>query len=141
MLFLFSITNLAYVLEINIFRKLKYPTHLENNSPSKKIPSIIWVTMTLNLCFYYQLCVKWACIHVYRLEINLDILGKLIQVSLNVWGCLTPNEMHIELVSLIIWLNDYSLTNTSPAPPPEVYWCVTRRGKGGGGRSPLRFFK
>ena len=80
------------------------PTHLENNSPSKKIPSIISVTMTLNLCFYHQLCVKWACIHVYRLEINLGILDKLIQVSLNVWGCLTPNEMHIELVSFIIWL-------------------------------------
>ena len=48
---------------------------------------------------------------VYILEIVLDILGKLNHNSWNVCGCLTLNEMHIELAFLIICLIN-NLTNT-----------------------------
>ena len=53
------------------------------------------------------------------MEIDLDILEKFIQDSRNDCGCFTPNEMHIKLTSLIIYLIKYNLTNTSSTPPPE----------------------
>ena len=49
--------------------------------------------------------------YVYILEIVLDILGKFNHNSWNVCGCLTLNEMHIELAFLIIYLIN-NLTNT-----------------------------
>ena len=49
-----------------------------------------------------------------------DIMNKLIHDSPNVCGCLTLNEMHIKLASLIISLTNDNLTNTSSTRPPEV---------------------
>ena len=53
------------------------------------------------------------------MEINLDILNKLIYDSRNDCGYLTPNEMHIKLTSLIICLINDNPINTSSTPPPE----------------------
>ena len=44
------------------------PIYLKNNGQSINdinVPLIFWfLTMTFNLCFYYQLWVKWVCIHI-----------------------------------------------------------------------------
>ena len=56
----------------------------------------------------------------YILEIVQDILDKLIHNSRNVCRCLTLNEMHIKLASLIISSTNSKLINTSSTPPPEV---------------------
>ena len=58
--------------------------------------------------------------YVYILEIVLEILDELIHDSPNVCGCLTLNEMHIKLASLIISLTNDNLTNITSTPPPEV---------------------
>ena len=47
-------------------------------------------------------------------------MDKLIHDSWNVCECLTLNEMHIQLASLIVCLINYNLTNTLSTPPPEV---------------------
>ena len=61
--------------------------------------------------------VKWVlCI----LERVLDILDKLIHDSQNVCGCLTLNEMHIKLESLITCSIKDNLTNTLSTLPTEV---------------------
>ena len=57
--------------------------------------------------------------YVEILKIVLDILDKLIQDFQNICGCLTMNEMHIKLTSLIICLINDNLINTSSTPPPE----------------------
>ena len=49
-----------------------------------------------------------------------DIMNKLIHDSPNPCGCLTLNEMHIKLASLIISLTNNNLANTSSTHPPEV---------------------
>ena len=61
-------------------------------------------------------------LNVYILEIVLDILDKLFHDSLNLCGCLTLNEMHIDLASLIICicLIKCNLTHTSSISPPTV---------------------
>ena len=51
------------------------------------------------------------------MEIVLDKLHKLIRDSENVCGCLTLDEMYIELASLIICSINENLTNTSSATP------------------------
>ena len=56
--------------------------------------------------------------YVYILEIVLDI-DKLIHGSRNICGCLTLNEIHIKLTSLIIFSSNDSLINASSTPPPE----------------------
>ena len=50
--------------------------------------------------------------YVYIVEIVLDVLDKLIHDSRKVCGCLTLNEMQIELASLIVYLINDILTNT-----------------------------
>ena len=100
------------------------PIHLKNNGPRIKVSLILWFLIkTFNLCFYRQLWVKW---YVYILEIVLSILEKLIYDSQNVCGCLTLNEMHIKLASLIIWSINDNLTNTSSTRLPEVkkQYCI-----------------
>ena len=76
-----------------------------------------FLIMTFNLRFYHQLWVKWVCIHIGN---SSGHIGKIIHDSQNICGCLTLDEMHIELASLITFLIDYILTNTSSTPPPEV---------------------
>ena len=98
------------------------PINLRNNGPSIEVPLIFWfLIMTFNICFYPQLWVKWV---LYKLEIVLGILDKLINDSRNVCGCLTLNEIHIELAYLIIGPINDNLTNTSSTPPPEVKTTV-----------------
>ena len=48
------------------------------------------------------------------------MLDKLIYDSRNVCECLTLNEMHIKLASLINCATNDNLTNASSTPPPEV---------------------
>ena len=62
--------------------------------------------------------------YVYILEIVLDILGKLSHDFWNVCGCLTLNEMHIELASLIICSIDNNLTNTFTWSKRTVLYIV-----------------
>ena len=62
--------------------------------------------------------------YVYILEIVLDILGKLNHDFWNVCGCLTLNEMHIELASLIICSIDNNLTNTFTWSKRTVLYIV-----------------
>ena len=91
---------------------------LRNNGLSIKVPLIFsFLIITFNLCFYHQL---WVKRHVFILEIVLDILHKLIHDSRNVCGCLTLDEMYIELASLITCAINENLTNTSSTLPSEV---------------------
>ena len=60
--------------------------------------------------------------NVYILEIVLEILEKLIHDSRNVCVCLTLNEIHTELASLIICLINGSLTNTPSTHRPKVIY-------------------
>ena len=67
--------------------------------------------------------------YVYILEIVLDILGKLSHDFWNVCGCLTLNEMHIELASLIICSIDSNLSNTftwSERTVNLIISCISR---------------
>ena len=64
--------------------------------------------------------VSYMYTYVYILEIVLEILDKLIHDPPNVCECLTLNEMHIKLASLIIFLTNDNLTNITSTPPPEV---------------------
>ena len=57
--------------------------------------------------------------YVYMLEIVLDILDKFIHDYRNISGCLTMNEMHIKLTSLIICSIKDNLTNTWSTRPAE----------------------
>ena len=87
------------------------PDHLKNNGPSIKIHLIFWVfIMTFNLCFYHQLWVKWVCIHI----------GNSSGHSWNACGCLTLNQMHIELTFLIISLINDNLTSNLSIHPQKV---------------------
>ena len=96
------------------------PVLLKNNGPHLKVSLILWLLITtLNLCFYYQLWVKWV-MYTYWSRIFPVILDKLIYNFQNVCGCLTLNEMLIKLVSLIICSINDNLSNTSSTPPPEV---------------------
>ena len=94
------------------------PIYLENTGPSKKVSLIFrFLIMTFNLCFITNCGLNG---YVYVLKIVLDILDKLIHNFRNVSGCLTLNEMHIKLASLIICSINYNLTNTSSVHLPEV---------------------
>ena len=62
--------------------------------------------------------------YVYLLEIALDILGKLSHDSWNVCECLTPNEMHIELTSMIICLINTNLMDTFTWSKRTVLYIV-----------------
>ena len=62
--------------------------------------------------------------YVYILEIVLDILGKLSHDFWNVCGCLTLNEMHIELASLIICSIDNNLANIFTWSKRTVFYIV-----------------
>ena len=62
--------------------------------------------------------------YVYILEIALDILGKLNHDSWNVCECLTLNEMHIELTSLIICLINNNLMDTFTWSKRTVLYIV-----------------
>ena len=94
------------------------PIHLKNNAPHIKVTLIFWfLIMTFNLCFHHQLWVKW---YVYILAIVLVICDELIHNSPNACGCLTVNEMHIKLASLIISSTSNNLTNSPSTPLPEV---------------------
>ena len=76
-----------------------------------KVPLIFWfLIMTFNLCFITNFGLN---VYLYMLEIVLNILEKLIHDSRNVCGCLTLNEIHIELASLIISSIKDSITNIS----------------------------
>ena len=91
--------------------------YIWSTCPHIKVPLIFWfLIMILYLCFYHQLWVKWVCMDIENI---LDILEKLIDDFQNICGCLTLNEMHIKLKSLIICLIYDKLTNTSLTPPPE----------------------
>ena len=91
--------------------RLKYPHSFKKNSPRMKVPLIFWfLIMTFNLCFITNFGLN---VYVYMLEIVLNILEKLIHDSRNVCGCLTLNEIHIELPSLIISSIKDSITNIS----------------------------
>ena len=91
--------------------------HLKNNGPHIEVSFI---------CFFYHdflLVFITDCglnRYVYILDIVLGILDKLIHDSQNICGCLTLNEMHIKLTSLITCSINNNLTNTSSIPPPEV---------------------
>ena len=61
--------------------------------------------------------------YAYIFEIVLDILGKLNHDSWNICGCLTLNEMHIELASLIICLIS-NLSNTFTWSKRTVLYIV-----------------
>ena len=57
--------------------------------------------------------------YVHMLEIVLDILDKFIHDYRNISGCLTMNEMHIKLTSLIICSIKDNFTNTWSTRPAE----------------------
>ena len=88
------------------------PIHLENSGPSIKDSLIFpFLTTTFNSCFQHQLWVKWVCIHIGN---SSGYYTKLIHDSRNDCGCLTLNEMHIELTSLRIYsMINYNIINTS----------------------------
>ena len=92
--------------------------HLKSNGPSIKVPLVFRFLSSLST---YVFMINFGLNgYVYILDIVLDILDKLIHDSRNVCGCLTLNEMHIELVSLIIWLINDKLNNTPLTFPSEV---------------------
>ena len=97
----FMIADYIYIIHIYIW----------STCPHVKVPLIFWfLIMILYLCFYHQLWVKWVCMDIENL---LDILDKLIDDFQNICGCLTLNEMHIKLKSLIICFINDDLINTS----------------------------
>ena len=94
------------------------PIHLESNGPHIKVPLIFWFLIIIfYLCFYHQLWVKWVCIHTGN---SSEHIGQTLYDSQNIYGCLTLNAMHIKVISLIIYLINDNLTNTSSTPSPAV---------------------
>ena len=69
-----------------------------------KVPLIFWFIMIFYLCFISNYGLNG---YVYILEIVLSI-EKLIHASRNICGCLTLNEIHIKLTSLIIFSSNDS---------------------------------
>ena len=77
-------------------------THLKNNGPHI---TFLWSFGFLSWSSPYVFITNCGLNeYAYILEIVLDILDKLIHDSQNICGCLTLNEMHINLISLIICL-------------------------------------
>ena len=100
------------------------PIHLKNNGPNIKVPLIFWfLIMIFYLCFHHQLWVKWVCIHI---ENSSGDIGQTHSRIPNICGCLTLNEMHIKLTSLIICLINDNLTKTPSTPPTErkKQYCI-----------------
>ena len=80
-----------------------------------KVPLIFWFIMIFYLCFISNYGLNG---YGYILEIVLGI-DKLIHASRNICGCLTLNEIHIKLTSLIIYFINDNLINMSSTPPPK----------------------
>ena len=98
------------------------PIYLKNNCQHIKVHLIFWfLIMTFESCFKTNCGLNGS---VYILEIILGTLNKHIYDSRNVCGCLTLNEMLIELALLIIYSIKDNLTNTSSTPPPEIKKAV-----------------
>ena len=96
------------------------PIHLKNDSLKYESSFDLWfLIMTFNLCFYHQLWVKWAHIHIGNSSGHLD---KLIHDSRNVCGYLALNEMHTKLTSLIICLVNDNLTSASTWSKKKQYY-------------------
>ena len=75
--------------------------HLENNGASIKVRLMFWfLIMTFNLFFITNLTLNG---YVYISEKVRDILDNLMNYCRNNCGCLTLNEMHIKLASLMIF--------------------------------------
>ena len=79
---------------------------------------IFWfLIITFNLCFYYQLWVKWLCIHIGN---NSGHIGQtLIRFPKCLWIFNTEWNAHEIGILIICSIND-NLTNTSSTLPPEV---------------------
>ena len=102
----------------NLTKTEIHPSIKKNNGPYIKVPLIFWfLIMIFYLCFYHQLWVKWVCIHIGN---SSEHIGQTLYDSQNIYGCLTLNAMHIKVISLIIYLINDNLTNTSSTPSPAV---------------------
>ena len=95
----------------------KTTIHLKNIAPHIKLPLILWCLSWFSTYLFITNC--GLNMYVYILEIVLDILDKVVLDSQNTSGCLTLTAMHIKLTSLIMFLINNNLTNTSKTPPPE----------------------
>ena len=118
--------------KLYILNKCSYPNWKTNNLTKTEIPPSIQKIMVyiqkflwsfgflsrLSTYVFITNCELYG--YLYILEIVLDIMDKLIDDSQNVCGCLTLNDMHIKLTSLITCSIIDNLTNTSSTSPPKV---------------------
>ena len=102
---------------------------MKNNLTKTEIPQSLLKIMVHIWKFLWSFGLSWFSSYVfisnyglngyvYILEIVLGI-DKLIHASRNICGCLTLNEIHIKLTSLIIFSSNDSPINASSTPPPE----------------------